>query len=178
MSELFDQPLRVLNVGVRSFADSITRANAPVVHVEWRPPAGGQIAAGHAVAQLIKDPRVEHANETAFAAFLQAQPVLEDVRPAHELIPDLAGRLLLHAGPPVAWERMCGPMQGAIIGAILLEGWANTPDEATSLAASGKSGSRHATTIMPSAQWRASLQFIHAVGSVGMMPAGTTLFPT
>jgi hypothetical protein len=138
MSTLFDQPLRVLNVGVRSFADSIAKANAPVMHVEWRPPPGGEIATGRAIARLIKDPRVEHANQTAFSAFLAAQPVLEDVRPAHELIPDLAGRLILHAGPPIAWERMCGPMQGAIIGAILLEGWANTPEEATSLAASGK----------------------------------------
>jgi hypothetical protein len=137
MSTLFDQPLSVLNVGVSSFADSIAKANAPVVHVEWRPPPGGQIATGRAIARLIKDPRVEHANQTAFSAFLEAQPVLEDVRPAHELIPDLAGHLLLHAGPPIAWERMCGPMQGAIIGAILLEGWANNPDEATSLAASG-----------------------------------------
>ena len=138
MSKLFEQPLRVLNVGVRSFADSIAKAKAPVVHVEWRPPAGGQIAAGRALARLIADPRVEHANQTAFSAFLNAQPILEDVRPAHELIPDLGGRLILHAGPPIAWERMCGPMQGAIIGAILLEGWANTPEEATSLAGSGK----------------------------------------
>jgi hypothetical protein len=138
MSKLFDQPLKVLNVGVRSFADSIAKASGAVVHVEWQPPPGGRDAVGRAVARLIKEPRVERGNETAFATFLEAQPVLEDVRPAHELIPDLAGRLLLHAGPPIAWERMCGPMQGAIIGAILLEGWANNPDEATSLAASGK----------------------------------------
>ena len=138
MSRLFDQPLKVLNIGIRSFGDSIAKANAPVLNVEWRPPAAGQIGAGRALARLIRDSRVEHANETAFSAFLNAQPVLEEVRPARELIADLAGRLILHAGPPLAWERMCGPMQGAIIGAILLEGWANNPEEATSLAASGK----------------------------------------
>ena len=117
----------------------------------------------YAVAQLIKDPRVEHANETAFAAFLQGHPVLEDVRPAHELIPDLAGRLLLHAGPPVAWERMCGPMQGAIIGAILLEGWANTPDGATSLAASGDSRVRAMPPLSCRRPNGGRHQFIHAV---------------
>jgi hypothetical protein len=46
-------------------------------------------------------------------------------------------RLLLHAGPPVTWDRMCGPMRGAVIGAILYEGWAETPDDAARLAAGG-----------------------------------------
>ena len=138
MSGLFAEPLKVLNVGVRSFADSIAKAEATVVHVEWRPPAGGQISVGRTLARLINDQQVEQANRTAFSAFLEAQLVLEDVRPAAELIPDLGGRLLLHAGPPIAWERMCGPMQGAIVGAILFENWAAMPEDATSLAASGK----------------------------------------
>ena len=138
MTEWFSLPLKVLNVGVRSFAESVATAGAAVVQVEWRPPAGGQVSAGRALARLINEPRIEEANRTAFATFLGAQPVLEDVRPASELIPGLTGRLLLHAGPPLSWDRMCGPMQGAIIGAILFEEWAGTPEEATRLAASGK----------------------------------------
>src|SRR5207247_712097 len=46
--------------------------------------------------------------------------------------------LLLHAGPPIEWERMCGPMKGAIIGAILFEGWANSADTAVQMAAGGE----------------------------------------
>jgi hypothetical protein len=46
--------------------------------------------------------------------------------------------LLLHAGPPIGWERMCGPMRGAIIGALMYEGMANNPEEAEGLAASGR----------------------------------------
>ena len=138
MTELFSQPLKVLNVGVRSFAESVATAGAAVTHVEWRPPAGSQITVGHTLARLINEPQIEEANRTAFAIFLGAQPVLEEVRPASELIPNLTGRLLLHAGPPLPWERMCGPMQGAVIGAILLEKWASTPEEATRLAATGK----------------------------------------
>ncbi len=138
MRALFSQSLGVLNVGVRSFAESIATAGATGVHVEWRPPADGHVSAGRTLARLINEPRIEDANRTAFAAFLSAQPVLEDVRPALELIPNLTGRLLLHAGPPVLWDRMCGPMQGAIIGAILFEEWAATPEEAIKLAASGK----------------------------------------
>ncbi|MBI4610152.1 MAG: DUF1116 domain-containing protein [Candidatus Rokubacteria bacterium] len=44
---------------------------------------------------------------------------------------------LLHAGPPIAWERMSGPLRGAVIGALLYEGFAGTPEEADRLAASG-----------------------------------------
>ena len=35
------QPLQALNVGLESFAASLTAQDAPVVHVDWRPPAGG-----------------------------------------------------------------------------------------------------------------------------------------
>ncbi len=53
-------------------------------------------------------------------------------------IPELSKeRLLLHAGPPVAWADMCGPMRGAAIGAALFEGWAKTPEAAARQAESG-----------------------------------------
>ena len=48
------------------------------------------------------------------------------------------GQIILHAGPPISWENMCGPQQGAVIGAILFEGWAKTQDEARALVAAGK----------------------------------------
>ena len=132
------QTLQVINVGVRSFAESIHAAGGLVTQVEWRPPADSDPIVGRTLAHLINHPEIEAANNTAFDAFLAAQPVLSDVKPAQELIPDLADRLLLHAGPPITWERMCGPMQGAIIGAILFEGWASDPDGAAELAASGQ----------------------------------------
>jgi hypothetical protein len=46
--------------------------------------------------------------------------------------------MILHAGPPIAWQRMCGPMRGAIVGAILYEGWAENADAARELAESGE----------------------------------------
>lgn len=138
MNQLFAQPLRVLNVGVRSFAEAIATAGAAVVHIDWRPPAAGNIAAGQTLARLMSDPNIEQANQTAFASFLGAQPILEDVQPARNVIPALADRTLLHAGPPVSWDQMCGPMRGAVVGAILFEEWASTAENATQLAASGE----------------------------------------
>ena len=72
-------------------------------------------------------------------------------------VPGLAGRTILHAGPPIDWERMCGPVQGAVIGAILFEGWATTPEAARSARCDrATSTSRRATTTARSGRWPAS----------------------
>lgn len=137
MNDLFSGNLNVINVGLASFAESIAQAGGLAQHVEWSPPAGADREAGLALAGLINDPAVEAANRTAFERFLAAKPVLKAVETALTAIPDMGERTLLHAGPPVGWEAMCGPMQGAVVGAILFEGWAPDPEAATQLAASG-----------------------------------------
>ncbi len=80
---------------------------------------------------------IEAANRQAVERILAADPVLVDVRPAGEVIQGLKDRMILHAGPPIAWDRMCGPLQGAIAGAAVFEGWANDLKAAFDLAASG-----------------------------------------
>jgi hypothetical protein len=65
-----------------------------------------------------------------------ARPRIVDVRPAAELV-GLGRHQLLHAGPPIGWDTASGPLRGAIVGACLYEGWADTPEEAERLAASG-----------------------------------------
>jgi hypothetical protein len=64
--------------------------------------------------------------------------VLEGIGVARETLPGMGERTILHAGPPIEWARMCGPMQGAIVGACLLEGWAADAEAARRLAASGE----------------------------------------
>ena len=77
------------------------------------------------------------ANRECLRRIQAATALLTDVRPAREALPGMGPRTVLHAGPPIVWARMCGPMRGAIIGACLFEGWAATAEEATALAASG-----------------------------------------
>ena len=81
--------------------------------------------------------KIEKANQQALERMFAAEPVLVDVRPAGEAIAGLEDRMLLHAGPPIAWERMCGPLRGAIAGAAVFEGWAGDLEAAADLAASG-----------------------------------------
>jgi len=123
----------VINIGADLFADALEAQGVAVTRVAWRPPAGDQ----QALMKLLADPAVDEANQQAVARMLAAQPVIIDIRPAREIIPAFERRTLLHAGPPIAWERMCGPMRGAIIGACLYEGWASSEEEASALAASG-----------------------------------------
>ena len=80
---------------------------------------------------------IEKANREAIGRILASEPVLVDVRPAGEVISELHERMILHAGPPISWHRMCGPLRGAVVGAIVLEGWADDRNAAEKLASSG-----------------------------------------
>jgi len=83
--------------------------------------------------------RIEQANQQAVDIMLAGDPVLVDVVPASEVIPALSeAKLILHAGPPIEWTRMCGPMQGAIAGIAVFEGWASDIDDAMVKAANGE----------------------------------------
>ena len=80
---------------------------------------------------------VEAANARAVERMLAADPVLVDVAAAGDAIEGLGDRTVLHAGPPIDWPEMCGPLKGAVAGAIVLEGWAGDLDAAAELAAAG-----------------------------------------
>lgn len=135
---LLGTPLRVVNVGVAGFAEPLRSVGVEVVTLDWRPPAQGDPVLARKLARLVANPQVEQANEDAVGRMLAVRPLLVGVRLARDVLPELAReRLLLHAGPPIAWEEMCGPMRAAVVGAALLEGWAATPEQAERLAGQG-----------------------------------------
>jgi len=80
---------------------------------------------------------IEEVNQEAVSRIQRAKPELIDVSIAGETIPGMKRNMILHAGPPVTWENMCGPMKGAVIGGLILEGLAKNRQEAEALAASG-----------------------------------------
>jgi hypothetical protein len=138
MSTLFSRPLSVLNVGVGSFADAINQSGGKATQLEWTPPANGDRATGAALARIVNHPKVEAANAKAAQRLLAARPRLESIGLAREALPKIGRRTILHAGPPIEWTRMCGPMKGAIIGALVFEGWAKNPTQARAMAANGE----------------------------------------
>jgi hypothetical protein len=82
--------------------------------------------------------KIDEANKEAVRRMLSADPVLVDVVPAGDAIPTLCDRTILHAGPPVEWDQMCGPMRGAVTGICVYEGWAGDLESAETLVARGE----------------------------------------
>ena len=132
--DLFSSSLRIANVGADLFADALEEQGAPVTRVSWQPAAGDSDAA---LSILLSDERVDQANQEAVKRLMAARPRFVDVRPARDAIPGFHQNLLLHAGPPITWERMSGPLRGAVLGAILYENLAPDLAEAEKLVESG-----------------------------------------
>ncbi len=131
---------RVLNIGLRSFADDLERAGKRVMHFDWKPIAGGDKLLRRAVDYLngyvfAEGPyrTIDEANRAVVERVQQGMPYLLDVVPAHTVCPELAGKVLLHAGPPMCYADMTSPMQGSCVGAVLFEEWAATEDKARSM---------------------------------------------
>ncbi|MGZ4632284.1 MAG: oxamate carbamoyltransferase subunit AllG family protein [Actinomycetes bacterium] len=150
MTGLLDGPPEVVSAGVPLFADAMQDQAVPVTRVEWRPPLDGS---ERPLARVMADPRREEANRRAVGRLLSAGAELTDVRPASEAL-GLAKGSFLHAGPPIGWDRASGPLRGALIGAMLYEGLADTAEAAEKeLAAGGVSldPCHHHATVGPMA---------------------------
>ncbi len=140
---LLSEPLQVINIGLDSFASEITAAGGQTVAVDWKPPAWGDTETLDALFRLSQWPeaarrKVDEANVEAVGRLLSARPMVVDIRRALDAVPGMHERLILHAGPPVTWEQMCGPMRGGVMGGLIYEGLAETPEQAEALAASGQ----------------------------------------
>lgn len=129
--------LRIATVGLDLMADALREQGVAVDAVDWRPPAGGEAATLAALQATYGDDRVAAANAQAVDRLQAARPMLVGAGRAGDLIPGLEGRMVLHAGPPVEWDRMCGPQRIAMAGACVLEGWADDLEAAQALLARG-----------------------------------------
>ena len=125
-------PSTVLTAGAELLADAVAQQAVETRRVAWHPPEGD----ADALAAVMADRRRAEANETALSRMLAAEATLVDVRRVSEVL-GLGPGEFLHAGPPVDWERASGPLRGALIGAMLLEGMADSPDAAETALASG-----------------------------------------
>lgn len=123
----------VVTAGAELFAAALESQAVPVTRVEWTPPVAGSEAA---LRTVLLDPRRATANERAVQQMLGATALLTDVRPAADAIGLTRGHFL-HAGPPIEWNAMSGPLRGALLGAAMLEGLADSPEAAGALFASG-----------------------------------------
>jgi hypothetical protein len=136
MQPLLGSPLRAISVGAGLFGDLLAAQGVPLERVDWRPPADGDPELSTLLGRLWTD-ETDAANQVALRRVLDAQQVLVDVRPAGEVIPGMQRELVLHAGPPIEWERLSAPVRAAAIGALIHEGLAPDEETAALIAARG-----------------------------------------
>jgi hypothetical protein len=147
-SEVFER-VAAVNVGLEGFGQAIRDQGAEAVDVDWRPPAGGDAEAVALLEALWgrHGERVEQANAAAVERLEGARPRAVTVARAGDVVPGLEDGVLLHSGPPIAFERVCDPQRRALVAACLLEGWAGDRDGAQRLLADGEvrlaSGNEH-----------------------------------
>ncbi|MDI6861392.1 MAG: DUF1116 domain-containing protein [Caldisericia bacterium] len=141
IKELFKSEIQVINIGLNNFKESLDRAGFKSVNVDWSPPEGGDIE----ILELLEKFEtiktkidVYKANEEAVNRVLFSKPKLVGMAKAIDVIPGMKKNMILHAGPPITWERMCGPMKGAIFGAIFFEGLAKNEREAEEMIKNGE----------------------------------------
>lgn len=137
---LFNQTLSVINVGGELFKKDLEQQNIEVHQVNWRPKEPLSDALIQALEKLNQPEirqKIEAANRIAVDKIINAHPVLIGYEKAIDVVPGMKKNMIIHAGPPIEWERMCGAMKGAITGAIVFEGLAKDIAEAEIVAASG-----------------------------------------
>ena len=138
---LLSEKPRIINIGLKSFAEVVEQFGCEVVQYDWMPPAGGNVVLIKTLNFLRNYEGIDELNRAVIAKVVASQPVLKDNVRAKEVIPEFAengGKVILHAGPPVAYENMPDPMQGSCVGAVMFEEWADTEEEARKMLEGGE----------------------------------------
>lgn len=136
--DLLNSKPRIINIGLTSFTESIVEYGGSTVQYDWKPIAGGNKKLIKILNALSKIEEIEKSNSEVINQMKSSQPFLIDVVPAKSVIDILNDKVLLHAGPPIEYKNMTGPMQGSCIGAVLFEGWAKDEEGAKAMLESGE----------------------------------------
>ena len=136
IQKLFSSPLQVVNVGIEAFKDTCEKFSPPSIQVDWRPPV--DVSPESEIILTQRAAKIEKANQKVMDILLTGAPKWVGLDIARNVIPGMTENTILHAGPPITWDRMCGPMRGGVMAGLVYEGRAATIEEAEKLASSGQ----------------------------------------
>jgi hypothetical protein len=112
---------------------------------------------------------IDQQNQAAVERMMAARPMLTGVATARDVIPGMKDNLLLHAGPPIGWDRMSGPLRGAVIGALILEGLAEDEKRAVAMVERGEiefAPCHHHSTVGPMAGVTSASMKVYVIENV------------
>ena len=119
---LFQQELTVLNIGAPNFKADLDLQGISAHQIQWMPPAEGDLELIEQLDRFSDREDIKEANQEAFSRILKGSPVLVGMERAIDVIPGMTKNTILHSGPPIGWDRMCDPVKGAVVGALIYEG--------------------------------------------------------
>jgi hypothetical protein len=134
ISDIFGKDLSVVNTGLASMAKAVEDQGVKVIDIDWQPPQNNVPRLRITQSGI----SIDAANQAVIERIKGGQAALVGMGIAKEVIPGMHDRMILHAGPPIEWKRMCGPMRGAVMGALIYEGLARNEEAARKLAESGE----------------------------------------
>ena len=131
INELFNEDINVVNIGSPTFLKDLEMQGVEYVNLDWTPPAHGDVELIEVLDKLEKHKdEIDKANDEVVEKVKAATAKLVDCKMAIDAIKGMKPNMILHAGPPVDWQHMADPQKGAVLGAIVFEGWAATVEEA------------------------------------------------
>lgn len=131
--------IHAVNLGVESFAEGMREQGVPVTQINWKPPVDAKLLRRLKSAEkngLLE--KIEAANKRAISNMLDAEPYFVGIKRVIDVVPGIEPNMILHSGPPIAWEDMIPPHQNGIIGAVLHEKLAKTAKEARAMIERGE----------------------------------------
>ncbi len=141
ITELFQEEPVIIDLGIEAFQEELTEQHVEANYLNWAPPGQGKATILVAL-EKIETPenleKIKRANEEAVNRIISSQISLIGYDQAINVVPGMTKNTILHAGPPITWEKMNGPMKGAVKGALVFEGLAKDLDDAERVAASGE----------------------------------------
>ncbi|MGH3320895.1 MAG: DUF1116 domain-containing protein [Streptosporangiaceae bacterium] len=150
----------VVNVGLSLFAEALEAQGAHVASVDWRIPGGGDPEVVAALCRVYGPyaERVDAANAEVVRRFDEGVPKLVGMRTVRDVAPGLPPRVLLHCGPPIAYEAVCDPLRRSMRAAVMAESWASTSEAAQALLQRGD------VALAPANDYRMVLPMATALG--------------
>jgi len=132
--------IEAVSLGLSIFADALRDQSAPVVEVDWRPPAGGDAGTLAVLTRLWGEhgDRIAAANAEVVERIERSAPCAVTVAAAADVVPGMRDGLLLHSGPPIEFARVCDPQRRALTAAAVFEGWAGDRAGAERMLAAGE----------------------------------------
>ena len=152
--------VEVVNIGLSLFAESVAEQGCPVMQVDWRIPADGDLATVGSLARLhgVHHDAVSAANAEVFRRLDTGVPMLTSVGTVRDVVPDVDDRTLLHCGPAITWTDVCDPLRRSMRAAVVAEGWSEDVAGADRLLADGE------VILQPANEHSAVVPMASAVG--------------